>query len=82
MLKLLGNLPRLPDELYVMLKQNFTNYGKLIERVRKFEQPSFRPDGVGKEKFIYDRNTTGKRYNPKKTPKKKISYNARKNIIL
>ena len=46
-LKLLGNLKQIPDELYVLLRQNFTTYGKLISRVRQFEFPSFRPEALG-----------------------------------
>ena len=42
-LKLLGNLRNIPDELYVLLKKNFTNYGLLKDNVRSFEQASFRP---------------------------------------
>ena len=79
-LKLLGNLDRIPDELYVMLKKNFTNYGKIIDRVRPFEQASFRPEAVGKYKGIFDRKF-GKKFNPKKSPKKILPYNVRKNLI-
>lgn len=33
-LKLLGNLKHMPDELYVLLKKNFRNYGLMLERTR------------------------------------------------
>jgi len=79
-LKLLGNLSRIPDELYVILKKNFRNYGKIIDNVRPFEQASFRPESFGKDKGIFDRKF-GKKFNPKKSPKKMLPYNVRKNLI-
>ena len=42
-LKLLGNLKKIPDELFVMLRKNFTRYGLMKEKVRQFEHHSFRP---------------------------------------
>ena len=83
-LKLLSNLHRLPDELYVMLRKNFPNYGKLVENVRSFEQASFRPDAVGKDKGLdlYTRHKSNKRFNPKKNPGKTLPYKTRKNLIL
>ena len=42
-LKLLGNLKKIPDELFVMLRKNFRRYGLMMDRVRRFEVPSFRP---------------------------------------
>ena len=33
-LKLLGNLRNIPDELFVLLKKDFTQYGALIQKVR------------------------------------------------
>jgi len=46
-LKLLSNLRQIPDELFVILRRDFQRYGPLIQKVRKFEQPSFRPEAVG-----------------------------------
>lgn len=46
-LKLLSNLRQIPDELFVILRRDFTRYGSLIQKVRKFEQPSFRPEAAG-----------------------------------
>ena len=82
-LKLLGNLRNIPDELYVLLKKNFTNYGLLKDNVRSFEQASFRPqaDGMDKGLGVYDR-TYGKRFNPKKTKKKQLPYSVRKNLVM
>ena len=82
-LKLLGNLRQIPDELFVLLRRDFTRYGHLIEKVRKFEQPSFRPEAAGQIKGlgVYDSKHTGKRFNPKKTPKKMLPYKVRKNWV-
>jgi len=86
-LKLLGNMVHIPDELYVLVRKNFTRYGKMIDRVRSFEKPSFRPqaDGQDKGKYsgIYKREQTGKKkFNPKHNPGKKLPYSTRKNLVM
>jgi len=51
-LKLLANLREIPDELYVILRRDFTRFGPLIQKIRKFEQPSFRPEAAGQDKGL------------------------------
>ena len=76
-LKLLGNLKQIPDELYVLLRKNFTNYGALLSRLRQFEKPTFGTQPA-KDRAIFHRKQTGKRYNPKKSYKKELPYSYRK----
>ena len=64
-----------------MLKKNFTNYGALTERVRRFEVPSFRPQALGKPRH-YDRNFGNKKYAMKKPTHKKLPKHTRKNLVL
>ena len=80
-LKLLGNMKQMPDELYMILRRDFRRYGALIENVRKFETPSFRPNAVGKDKGFGVNNPSKKRFNPKKTIKKMLPYSSRKNMV-
>ena len=80
-LKLLGNMTHLPDEIFVLVRQNFTKYGKMIDKVGSFDKPSFRPAADGQVKDHFLRNNTGKKFNPKKTPKKPLPYSVRKNLI-
>ena len=81
-LKLLMNLKNIPDELYVMLKKNFTNYGAMLEKVRQFDKPTFRPQASGEYRGNFDRHHGPKRFNPKKNPKKALPYKVRKNMVL
>ena len=81
-LKLLGNLKKIPDELFVMLRKNFTRYGLMKEKVRQFEHHSFRPQALGGDKGSFDRNHSGKRYNPKKNSGKRLPKDVRKNLVL
>lgn len=84
-LKLLGNMKNMPDELFVYLRKNFRKYGNMLERVRKFEEPSFRPQALGKPRGgfgNFDRNYGPKKYNPKKSHGKRLSRSTRKNLVL
>ena len=76
-LKLLGNLKHIPDELFFLLRKNFTNYGSLLQRVRQFEKPTFNTQPA-RDRGLMLRNLTGKRYNPKKSHKKELPYTYRK----
>ena len=39
----LANLKEVPDRLFVLLRKNFPNRGKLGFNIREFEKPTFRP---------------------------------------
>ena len=46
-LKKLGQLRHMPDNIYVLLKTKFPTYGLLTKKVRQFEKPKFGPDKPG-----------------------------------
>lgn len=50
-LKMLSNIKHIPDRLFVLLRKNFPNYGKIGLETREFEKPTFRPQKEGKLDF-------------------------------
>ena len=50
-LKHLSNIKHIPDRLFVLLRKNFPNYGKIGLETREFEKPTFRPQKEDKLPF-------------------------------
>ena len=77
LLQKLSHARELPDRLYVLLKDNFTQYGKLIKKVRTFAPATFREKNAS---VIVPSNKNGKRIRHKKQGKATLKAKDRKGI--
>lgn len=74
LIKKLSYLKDLPDRIYVLMKENFGDYGVLVKNVRSFSYPSFREKSRGDIPM----NINHKRFRIKKEQKQTQSKKTRK----
>jgi len=74
----LSDIRHMPDRMFVLIRKNFQHKGKMIDKVRRFEQPKLRPQTEDLKQW--KDGPSNKKFKPKKQRRKLMATKTRRDM--